>query len=123
MLSGVPRLTSKTPILGVGTGDVQDAFDFQYERDDSRLSSKYRLRAHNQYMTYAVTFGTIGVVFFLFFLGYPLLANKMYRDIFYLAFFSIIIFSMIAEDTLETQVGITFLAFFNTIFLLKEKDS
>lgn len=107
-------------LLGVGTGDLQDAFDKQYEIDGSTLEIQYRARAHNQYITYAVSFGVLGILGFLFFLIYPISINKMYRNYFYLAFFSIILLSMLSEDTLETQIGITFFAFFNTLFLLKE---
>jgi hypothetical protein len=107
--------------LGVGTGDVQDAFDTQYELDNSILQPRYRLRAHNQYITYAVTFGVLGIICFGFFLLYPFFKNRMYTDFIYLSFFSIVVVSMFAEDTLETQVGVNFVILFNTILLLKEK--
>lgn len=107
--------------IGVGTGDVQDAFNEQYDKDNSTLHKKYRLRAHNQYITYAVTFGLLGIICFGGFLFYPFFKNKMYTDFIYLAFFSIVMISMFAEDTLETQVGINFVVLFNTILLLKEK--
>ena len=116
------RIFKQNPILGVGTGDVQDAFDRQYEKDHSSLLPKYRLRAHNQYITYGVSFGVLGILLFAFFLIYPMIVTNAYKNYFYLAFYSIATLSMISEDTLETQVGITFFAFFNTIFLLKEKD-
>ncbi|OFZ01629.1 MAG: hypothetical protein A3K10_11520 [Bacteroidetes bacterium RIFCSPLOWO2_12_FULL_31_6] len=105
-------------LLGVGTGDVQDAFNLQYVKDDSALAPHYRLRAHNQYLTYGVTFGILGLIWFLSFLFYPIIKTKLYKNYLYLTFFSIIILSMITEDTLETQVGINFFVFFNTILLL-----
>ena len=106
--------------LGVGTGDVQDAFDVQYEKDDSKLRSENRVRAHNQYITYTVTYGVLGLFAFLFFLIFPMINSRRYRDYTYLAFFSIVLLSMMTEDTLETQVGINFFVLFNTILLLKE---
>jgi len=108
--------------LGVGTGDVPNAFSSQYVKDDSLLLPKYRLRAHNQYITYAVTFGFLGIIVLGFSFLYPFFKNKMYNNYLYMAFFSIILLSMLTEDTLETQIGITFFAFFNTLFLLKEKN-
>jgi len=112
-------------ILGVGTGDLQDAFNLQYNKYNSVLELQYRLRAHNQYLTYMVAFGVVGLSWFLFFLFYPIIKTKLYKNYFYLAFFSIVLLSMITEDTLETQVGINFFVFFNTIFLLslKNKDA
>ena len=115
------RIFKANKWFGVGTGDLQVAFDTQYEKDNSKLLPRYRLRAHNQYITYAVTFGVLGVICFGLFLIYPLFKNKMYNDFIYLAFFSIITLSMLAEDTLEPQVGVYFFALFNTILLLKAK--
>ena len=112
------RIIKKNLIFGVGTGDVQDAFDIQYEKDKSRLTPKYRLRAHNQYLTHAVSFGVIGLIWFLICLVYPIFKTKLYRNYLYLAFFSIVMLSMLTEDTLETQIGINFFVFFNTILLL-----
>lgn len=115
------KILKENPFIGVGTGDIQDAFDSQYEKEDSRLTPQFRLRAHNQYITFAITFGIIGVMLFMTILFYPFFKNKMYYDYFYLAFFSIILLSMLTEDTLETQVGITFFVFFNSILLLNKK--
>jgi len=36
----------------------------------------------------------------------------------YLSFFIIAVISFLTEDTLETQAGVTFFAFFNSFFLL-----
>jgi len=105
-------------LLGVGTGDVQDAFNLQYKKEDSKLEPQHRLRAHNQYLTYGVTFGTMGIIWFILFLFYPIFKTKLYKNYLYLAFFSIVLLSMITEDTLETQVGINLFVFFNTILLL-----
>ena len=115
------RIFKQNIMFGVGTGDVPKAFSNQYEKDESLLFPQYRLRAHNQYITYAVTFGLVGIIVFGFSLIYPFFKNKMYDNYFYIAFFTIVLLSMLSEDTLETQIGITFFAFFNTLFLLKEK--
>ena len=116
------RIFKQNIFFGVGTGDVASAFEEQYEKDESLLLPRYRLRAHNQYITFAVSLGLTGLVLFGFSLLYPLFKNKMFDNYLYLAFFSIVTLSMLSEDTLETQIGITFFAFFNTIFLLQEKE-
>jgi hypothetical protein len=117
------RIIKNHLFVGVGTGDVQDAFNLQYENDSSVLIPKYRLRAHNQYLTYTVTFGIIGLAYFLFTLFYPIIKTKIYRNYLYLVFFSIVCLSMLTEDTLETIVGINFFVFFNTLFLLNRNYS
>lgn len=112
------KIIKKNQVFGVGTGDVQDAFNNEYKHQKI-LSQKYYLRAHNQYITYVVSFGIVGLTWFLIFLFYPFIKLKLYKDLFYLSFFCIILLSMLSEDTLETQVGITFFAFFNTILILQ----
>lgn len=111
----------KNKLIGVGTGDIQLAFDNQYELNKSVLTEKYRLRAHNQFLTTAATFGVLGLLVFLFFLLYPIFKLKGYNSYLYSAFLMIAILSMFTEDTLDTQVGITFFAFFNTLFLLNRE--
>ncbi|MDG1476990.1 MAG: O-antigen ligase family protein [Vicingaceae bacterium] len=116
------NIIKKNIFFGVGTGDLAEAFQTQYQLDNTTLKPQYQLRAHNQYITFTVAFGLLGIIVFGFSLIYPFIKNRMFNNYFYLSFLCIILFSMLSEDTLETQIGITFFAFFNTIFLLKEKN-
>ncbi len=111
-------------LIGVGTGDVQQAFEQQYVKDQSQLSTEFRLRAHNQYLTMAVSFGIPGLVWFLFVLFYPLVRRENHNYL-YISWSLIAAISMINEDTLETQAGVTFFAFFASIFMfaLKQNDN
>jgi len=108
--------------FGVGTGDIPNAFDHQYELNKSSLDAKYRLRAHNQYITVAATFGLIGIGMFFLFLFYPMIKTKSYQNYMYLSFFIVVTTSMLTEDTLDTQIGITFFAFFNSLLLFNKKE-
>jgi hypothetical protein len=106
--------------FGVGTGDVQLAFNEMYNRLKSKLDKRWRLRAHNQYLTVFITFGFFGgIVFFLSLLGPAFLTGI--RNEYYIWFMIIVLLSMVNEDTLETQAGVTFYAFFN-VFLLFQPD-
>lgn len=105
------------PLIGVGTGDVPLAFSKVYNKINSPLDTKYRLRGHNQYLTFALTFGTVGLIWFLTAFLLPFFTRENARRYFYLTFFSIAAASMINEDTLETQTGVTFFAFFAALFL------
>lgn len=115
-------------LFGVGTGDIANAFDEEYEKSESALAQQWRLRSHNQYLSIAVAFGVAGLCCFLFILIYPL--KKMGRNNYlYIAFFIVAIISFFTEDTLETQAGVTFYAFFNSFLLFalennkKHKDT
>ncbi len=105
-------------LIGVGTGDVPKAFENEYIRNDSSLEPQWRLRTHNQYLTIAVAFGIVGLLWFLFTLLYPLFDKANRNSFLYVTFFIIATVSFFTEDTLETQAGVTFFAFLNTFFLL-----
>lgn len=110
-------IINKNQLFGVGTGDVPQAFKTQYEEIDSRLSEKWRLRSHNQYLSFAVAFGLAGLIWFLYTLWVPALHAFRARNYLYLFFALAAAISMITEDTLETQAGVTFFALFSTLFL------
>lgn len=108
-------------MFGVGTGDIQKAFDDQYEKTNSTLNKKSRLRSHNQYLSLTVAFGLFGLSCFLFSLFYPVWKLQRFSDFLYMTFFIVALFSFVTEDTLETQAGVTFFAFLNSFFLFSPK--
>ena len=109
-------------IFGVGTGDMNVAFARQYEKMNSPLDKKWRFRSHNQFLSITVGFGIFGLLWFLASLIYPFLFKRVRKDYFYFVFFIIAMLSMIAEDTIESQAGLTFFVFFNTLFLIGRKQ-
>ncbi len=107
--------------IGVGTGDIEQAFEEQYEEYQSYLAPEWRHRAHNQYLAIFVSFGVIGFLLFIFSLLYPAIKNQNLHDYLYFVFFFILLLSMFYEDTLETQAGATFYAFLNSLLLFARK--
>lgn len=108
--------------FGVGTGDVNSAFDQYYKRTDSPLKESNRYRSHNQYLSIWVALGFFGFLWFLFSLIYPPLKEKKLTEYFYFIFFVTILLSMLTEDTIETQAGVTLFAFFNAFLLFGRKE-
>ena len=115
-------LIRQHPLFGVGTGDIPNAYQQAYRDLDSQLDEQHRYKAHNQYMSITVGFGIIGLLMFLFSLFYPVIKSKNKRNYMYLSFLLIILLSMLPEDTIETQAGATFFAFFNAFFLFALPD-
>ena len=108
--------------IGVGTGNIHKAFEQQYDAMASNLSRKNRMESHNQYLFIFLNLGIFGLGWFLFALIYPgLKTGRVFHSI-YPAFLLIILISMLTEDTLETQAGVTFFAFFNSLFLLRSEE-
>lgn len=108
------------PLTGVGTGDVKTAFASAYEKMDSRLDPQFRLRAHNQYLTMALTYGIFGLILFLIILfsGWK---NPGHRRPLLRVFIIISALSFLTEDTLESQAGVMFFVMFLLLFTLKRE--
>lgn len=101
---------------GVGTGDVPNAFKDKYIEMNSPLDDEHRLRSHNQFLTFLISFGMVGFFLFLFLWLYPIV--KFSRNNYLLvAFLLIIILSFLSDNTLERQAGVTFFSFFTSLFL------
>lgn len=108
-------------LFGVGTGDSKIAFELQYEKMNSKLTKEWRFRSHNQFLAVMVSLGILGLIIFLLSLIYPAVKEKNIFNYLYFTFFVISILSFLTEDTLETQAGITFFSFFNSLLLFCQK--
>ena len=120
------HLIRKHPVFGVGTGDLPDAYAQAYNELNSPLKERYRHRAHNQYLSITVGFGLLGLALFLVVLFYPYLSSKKNRSYLYTIFLVILLISMLPEDTIESQAGVTWFALFNSLFIFafrKEEDA
>jgi O-antigen ligase len=105
------------PLTGVGTGDVQDELNKAYIATDTPLEREWYKRPHNQFLTIIVALGIAGLLVFLWSLLYPVVLLRRKLHILYWPFFFLAVVSFLLEDTLETQAGLTFYAFFNTFFI------
>lgn len=104
--------------FGVGTGDLPMHFKQAYDSLNTPLKEQWRWRSHNQYLSVLIAFGILGLLWFLFTLIYPAVHSGRYRDALYMMFLALMMFSMLTEDTIETQIGVSLFAFFNAFFLL-----
>jgi len=99
-------------LLGVGTGDVQQAFDEAYVATNSKLKPENRFRAHNYYLTTWITFGISGIIVFSGIMVSLFITQFSTKNYFGITFVLIIAAGMLIEDTPETLVGISLFAFF-----------
>jgi hypothetical protein len=114
------HIIKRYPMFGTGIGDYKNEFIKQYELDNSILSEENRLRSHNQYLSIFAALGFVGLLIFCFSLYYPIRFN-VYEPWLLRMFLLIISFSFIGEDTLETQIGLTFFAFWNSLLIFSHK--
>lgn len=105
---------AQKPWIGVGSGDVEAAMKRAYLATASPLREEWHKRPHNQFLTVAVGLGLTGLVLFLLALAYPFVVLRKQHSALGLAFTLVYVLSFLMEDTIETQAGVTFFAFFNT---------
>ncbi len=96
--------------FGVGTGDVKASIAAEHQSREI-LPEMYQKRAHNQLLTYLMTFGIVGFIIILYIViiyafGISTL-DPLGKSIITLLFFS-----LFWEDVMETQAGVTAFAFF-----------
>jgi len=113
----------KNPWIGVGYTNLPDAFAKQYLDSNTKLDLINQMETHNQYLLVLAGFGFLGFIWFMVCIFAPILLNHHYQNYHYLIFIIIIAVSMFTEDTLQTQVGITFFAFFNSVLLLGKEEN
>lgn len=110
-------IIKENPAIGIGTGDIAQAFEDYYNETNSKLKPENRLRCHNQYLAITIAFGIIGLLWFVFCLIYPVAYDRRNRNFLYITFLFVIMISMLSEDTIETQIGVTLFAFFNSFLV------
>ncbi len=104
-------------LTGVGTGDMNEVFAAQYEKMHSKLSPDQRWRSHNQFLSIWIGFGIFGLLWFVVALFYPPVMMKQTKDYFMAILIIITVLSMMTEDTIESQTGVTFFAMLYSLFL------
>lgn len=104
-------------LTGVGTGDLESTLYQKYDDMGTMLKDEFRYHAHNQYFAIIISFGILGFMIFIFALVYPPLKTGSFNDYFFTVFFFVMAISMLSDDTLETQAGVTLFAFFYTFLM------
>jgi O-antigen ligase len=107
----------KSPVTGVGTGDVQDVMNDAYIETHSPLEKEWFKRPHNQFLTVTVALGICGLLIFMYAVFFPAYFFRKELPLLFWPFFITAIVSFLVEDTLETQAGLSFYAFFNALFV------
>ena len=110
------KVFERNPVVGVGSGDLMLEALPVFEEMQVVVRPD---RPHNQFLDIAVRFGFIGLFFFL--LLFYRIYHKVGLEFKVLGHIIIwmVLLSMLFDDTLETQAGISFAVLFTGIFLLK----
>ncbi|OFY92053.1 MAG: hypothetical protein A3K10_02625 [Bacteroidetes bacterium RIFCSPLOWO2_12_FULL_31_6] len=110
-------------LLGVGTGDAKDALMLEYEKRGMTGAIEHKLNSHNEFYQVFVSLGLIGFIFLILSLFLPLFFAYKTNNVIYILFLIIIIFNFFPESMLETQAGVVFYAFFNSILCFNSSNN
>lgn len=116
------RIIQKNPMFGVGTGDIQKAFEDEYAAQKTYLPPNMQLQSHNQWLSVAVSAGIPGVLALL--LPFLMVAKMNYTDLKPLLFVitCILFISLLTEDMLNNQIGVSMYSIWlSYIFLWDER--
>ena len=102
-------------LIGVGTGDLPDSYQQAYIELDSPLHPQFRKRTHNQYLAWWVASGFIALTLWILVLIASWKRDREWLSLGRLAWWMVAV-SCFAEDTLETQAGVTFAVFALVLF-------
>jgi len=107
---------SKSPVIGVGAGDMQDELQKIYLREDFREGYELHYNPHNLFLDSAASLGLLGVMSNLLLFGVSFYQSYSKRNVLYLQFLVLFLLISLVESTFSMQKGIVFFFFFNSIF-------
>jgi hypothetical protein len=108
--------------FGVGPGDHKSVLDNRIQEEISEMSYQSNMGCHNQFLTFWLIGGIFLVIYLIIILFFPFRLYPQSCSLLYQLFFLIVFLSLFWEDTLESQLGITFYALFNSFFLFVTKE-
>jgi len=111
-------LISRHVLFGVGTGDVKDSLQQAYENRKFYFASRYNTyNLHNQYLQMLAGFGLFGLILLLACIVAPFICLR-YGELRRIRIFFLLTFILICftEVILDTNKGIIWYSFFNSIF-------
>ena len=109
--------------FGVGAGNWREEFKNTYIQNNSKLKEGLYASSHNQFLNYMVKFGIAGFILILFFIIYPIVKTRGYKDLLFLLFLVFLFFANFADSNFESHMGSSFFLFFYCLFIIQPNDS
>lgn len=105
-------LIRQAPLAGTGSGSENGLLRQSYF--DRKMYASYlaSLNAHNQYLSFLINSGVLGLFVYLITLGWGMWKAIRYRDIYLFSFMILVIIVSMSEDLLDVNKGIFIYSFF-----------
>lgn len=106
------QIIKENPLIGVGTGDVQDALIEAYKKNNFKDGVEQKYNAHNQFLETWIGLGLTGLLALLLCFIYPLLLKGNTYDPLLKACLLLLLISSLTESILCRQIGVVFASLF-----------
>ena len=116
-------LIKNSIVFGHGSGSEIAILKEKYFEDKLYNSYLNQLNAHNQYLSFLLKFGIIGLGVYLFILYYGFKIAFRSNDVVFLSFLLIIFVVSFSENILDVNKGIFFFAFFYSYFVFSNQGN
>jgi len=104
------------PLFGYGSGSEDEQVLYAYEKANLQYALEYAYGPHNQYLSFFVEYGLVGLGCFVFYLSYQLRLALLRKDIIFFGLMAAIAISCIFDSVLYLNTNIIFFAFFGNLF-------
>jgi O-antigen ligase len=111
------NLIKQAPFIGTGSGSEVPLLRESYFGQKMYGPYLFSLNAHNQYLSFMINSGVIGLMIYLATLGWGLWQSLKGRDIMLFSFVVLTAVVSFSEDLLDVNKGIFFYAFFFSFFI------
>lgn len=105
------------PLLGTGTGDMQQELDSTYAENEFDLALQYHFNPHNQYLETLLTVGIPGFALLVIWFWGMIWKGWRNKNWLLFAFGIIVSMSVLTESLLERQWGVVFIALLGAVLL------
>jgi len=114
------ELIRESPIIGYGSGSEVALLKEKYYAHKYYNSYINELNAHNQFLSFLIQTGILGLAVFLLLLSAAFRNAIRSKDVLYCSFLVIITSVSFSENILDANKGIFFFAFFYSLFYLEK---
>ena len=119
----VVQLIEKKPIIGYGTGSEVALLHENFFTNKLYNSFLHNLNAHNQYLSFLLKSGIIGLLIYIATLAFGFRISFLQKDLLFIAFMAIITIVSFSENYLDVDKGIIFYAFFFSFFVFSSEEA
>jgi O-antigen ligase len=116
-------LIVKAPVIGHGAGSEISLLHEGFFIKKYYNSFLNRLNAHNEYLSFLIKSGIIGLLVYLYVLSFGFRVSLQKKDLLFFTFMLLVALVSFSENVLDVDKGVLFYAFFFSFFMFTAGDT